>query len=75
MDPRTEPLAIVVTLEGDDTGEFFGASLSSGDLDKDGLDDLIVGCPHWKNDNGRVLIYFGNKAVSFNLISFLFFQV
>ncbi|XP_043283183.1 integrin alpha-8-like [Venturia canescens] len=62
MDPRTEPMAIVVLIEGSVTGEFFGASLASGDLNKDGLDDLIVGCPHWKNDNGRVLIYFGHKG-------------
>ena len=66
MDPRTEPLSLIVRIEGDEVGGFFGASLATGDLNNDGLDDLIVGAPHCGNDNGKIYIYLGNKAVGFN---------
>lgn len=55
-------LHMVAYLRGSSFGEYFGASLATGDLNKDGLDDLIVGAPHWKNDNGRVYIYLGTKV-------------
>ncbi|XP_011705683.1 PREDICTED: integrin alpha-PS5-like, partial [Wasmannia auropunctata] len=50
----------IVNLCGSEIGEFFGASLASGDLNNDGLDDLVVGAPHWGNDNGRVHVYLGS---------------
>lgn len=51
-------------LYGSDIGEFFGAGLATGDLNKDGLDDLIVGAPLWGNDNGKVYIYLGCPEVT-----------
>lgn len=44
-------------------GEFFGASLATGDLNNDGLDDLVVGAPLWGNDNGKVYVYLGRPEV------------
>jgi hypothetical protein len=48
-------------LQGEQVGEYFGAALASGDIDGDGLDDLVVGAPLYSNvkDEGRVTIYFG----------------
>ncbi|XP_011863449.1 PREDICTED: integrin alpha-PS3-like isoform X2 [Vollenhovia emeryi] len=50
----------VSSLSGSDIGEFFGASLASGHLNIDYLHDLVVGAPHWGNDNGRIHVYLGN---------------
>lgn len=50
-------------LHGTDIGEFFGASLAVGDLNNDGLDDLLIGAPYWGEDSGRVYIYFGTSRV------------
>lgn len=57
---------MVARLWGTDIGEFFGASLATGDLNKDGLHDLVIGAPHWGTDNGRVHVYLGSPKVNFN---------
>lgn len=64
MDPDRDP-SVVANIQGTEIGEYFGASLATGDLDKDGLHDLIVGAPHWGNDKGRVYIYLGNLEVNY----------
>ncbi|XP_046144309.1 integrin alpha-9-like isoform X1 [Osmia bicornis bicornis] len=51
----------VTKLYGTDIGEFFGASLAVGDLNNDGLDDLLIGAPYWGEDSGRVYTYFGTS--------------
>lgn len=56
--------SMIANLHGSDIGEYFGASLATGDLNHDGLDDLVIGAPHWKTDNGRVHIYLGTSEVS-----------
>ncbi|XP_060537346.1 integrin alpha-8-like isoform X2 [Cylas formicarius] len=53
-------------ISGTQVGEYFGASLGSGDLDSDGLTDLIIGAPFRKNgldgyNHGSVYIYYGAK--------------
>ncbi|XP_066138654.1 integrin alpha-PS4-like [Euwallacea fornicatus] len=50
---------------GDQFGEYFGSALTSGDLDRDGLDDLVAGAPFRCNDNrgynhGSVYVFYGN---------------
>ncbi|KAG5336226.1 ITAM protein, partial [Acromyrmex heyeri] len=61
-------IPLITNLRGSDIGEFFGASLASGDLNNDGLYDLVVGAPHWGNDNGRIHIYLGSSKVYFILL-------
>ncbi|XP_018399144.1 PREDICTED: integrin alpha-9-like [Cyphomyrmex costatus] len=62
---------LVTNLRGSDIGEFFGASLASGDLNNDGLHDLVVGAPHWGNDNGRIHIYLGSSKKEFEVATIL----
>ncbi|KAL6254197.1 hypothetical protein P5V15_014819 [Pogonomyrmex californicus] len=61
----------ITKLHGNEIGEFFGASLASGDLNNDGLHDLVVGAPHWKNDNGRVHVYLGTSREEFEAVTIL----
>ncbi|XP_014481090.1 PREDICTED: integrin alpha-9-like [Dinoponera quadriceps] len=70
LDQNRRPF-MVANISGSSTGEYFGASLASGDLNKDGLDDLVVGAPHWKNDNGRVHVYLGTRKGKFDASAIL----
>ncbi|KAK0170411.1 hypothetical protein PV328_010979 [Microctonus aethiopoides] len=60
IDPSVDPAIIISRLNGNNMGEYFGASLAVCDMNHDGLDDLIIGAPYWGNDNGRVYIYLGD---------------
>ncbi|OAD59083.1 Integrin alpha-4 [Eufriesea mexicana] len=62
---------IVTTLYGTHIGEFFGASLAVGDLNNDGLDDLLVGAPYWGEDIGRVYAYLGTSKGQFEIAATL----
>lgn len=43
---------IKYTLNGTSLGENFGAAVASGDINNDGLDDLIVGAPLFTSPGG-----------------------
>lgn len=58
MDP-----VIISYLHGQEPGEYFGASLASGDLNNDGFDDLTVGAPHHNDKTGRVYVFLGSQDV------------
>jgi len=68
IDLNGDFIPLATNLCGSDIGESFGASLASGDLNNDGLHDLVVGAPHWGNDNGRIYVYLGNPRVNFILL-------
>jgi len=41
-------------LEGDQAGQSFGFSISgSGDIDRDGSSDVVIGSPSWRDGNGE----------------------
>ena len=57
-------------MTGDQIGAYFGYSVASGDLNGDGLDDVIVGAPMWTNyevmgkyETGRVYVVYQDSNV------------
>ncbi|XP_015120226.1 integrin alpha-8 [Diachasma alloeum] len=53
----------VKIVKGTQSGEYFGASVTSCDVDNDGRDDLIVGAPSWSmsGDEGRIYMISARK--------------
>ena len=48
-------------------GSYFGGSVTSGDINGDGIDDVIVGAPLFstkKYEEGRVFLYLSNISTS-----------
>jgi|GEM_PF-1526651 len=62
---ETEPTKIEFI--GGEKGEQFGAAIASGDINGDGVDDLVVGSPFHSSGgntwNGMVSVYFGDNGV------------
>ncbi len=53
------------TAEPNQGGALFGYSVSSGDFNGDGYDDVLVGAPnydHGETDEGRVYVYYGGLS-------------
>ncbi|XP_024225722.1 integrin alpha-PS5 isoform X3 [Bombus impatiens] len=67
-----ESREFVTKLDGTHIGEFFGASLAVGDLNNDGLDDLLIGAPLWGEDNGRVYVFVGTSKGQFEMTQILY---
>ena len=58
-------------MTGDQIGAYFGYSVASGDLNGDGLDDVIIGAPMWTNyevmgkfETGKVFVVYQNSLVN-----------
>ncbi|CAH1163665.1 unnamed protein product [Phaedon cochleariae] len=49
---------------GEQFGEYFGASIASGKINSDNLDDLVVGAPYFKDksyNEGRVYVFLSER--------------
>ncbi len=54
-----------VTLTGETGSSYFGRSVSSaGDVDGDGLDDVIVGADAYNSSQGRAYVFYGSSFSS-----------
>ena len=51
-----------LTLSGVGVQNYFGASVSSGDVNGDGYSDLIIGAPGFNVYTGRAYIYYGSSS-------------
>ncbi|NOX19613.1 MAG: hypothetical protein GXO87_15200 [Chlorobi bacterium] len=54
-----------VTLTGENTGDYFGASVSNADdVNGDGYDDVIVGASGYVSNTGRAYIFYGGATMN-----------
>ncbi|MCA9354598.1 MAG: FG-GAP repeat protein, partial [Candidatus Kaiserbacteria bacterium] len=53
-----------VLYTNDGTAEAFGYSLATGDLNSDGIDDLIVGATGYSSNLGRAYVFYGGSLAS-----------
>lgn len=51
-----------MTLLGYSSGEFVGIAVSSGDINSDGYDEIIIGADNYNTNYGRVFVVFGNTT-------------
>ena len=56
----TSPDTADVSIAGESTENFFGSSLSSGDLNNDNQTDLIIGAKGYSTNKGRVYIIYND---------------
>lgn len=71
--PKDEDSSLLVkqVMVGDQLGANFGASLTSADINGDGLSDLVVGAPMFVHENrpdvGRVVVFL-SSTVCFDIV-------
>lgn len=68
-------LTNIYNLTGDQIGAYFGYSVASGDVNGDGLDDIIIGAPMWTNyqimnkfETGLVYVVYQDSEVKLKLM-------
>ena len=58
-----------VSMRGGKAGDRFGAALASGDLNRDGYEDVMVGAPGYNFERGTVIIYQGSAAGELQILA------
>ena len=55
-------MQVIHELQGKQAGEYFGAAICVLDMNNDGLDDILVGAPHYGAaktwDQGRIHVFY-----------------
>ncbi|MFA5772609.1 MAG: FG-GAP-like repeat-containing protein [Thermoplasmata archaeon] len=68
VDESTFTPTTTMTIVGDSPSSQLGYSMTYGDINGDGYDDIIAGAPYYdsgdKTDNGAVFIYYGGSTLS-----------
>jgi len=61
---QPEPLKLIVTMTGENDGDWFGWVLdTAGDVDDDGYSDVIIGAPLYSGYKGKAYIYYGADSM------------
>ncbi|XP_032691162.1 integrin alpha-9-like isoform X2 [Odontomachus brunneus] len=60
-------MKVANAVEGQQIGEYFGAALTSCDINNDGKDELVVGAPQWTKDMDEGCVYIFTTQHSANL--------
>ncbi|GAF69044.1 unnamed protein product, partial [marine sediment metagenome] len=63
MDPFVDAALADIVLDGENVGDMFGDSVSSGDINNDGYDDVIIAADEYNNATGRVYVYHGGLSM------------
>ncbi|MFC1763742.1 ankyrin repeat domain-containing protein [Planctomycetota bacterium] len=56
-----------LVFDGQNEGDFFGSSISCGDIDNDGHADILIGASRYNNQEGRVYLYWGSDRKSMDV--------
>ena len=78
-------MTYIQNITGEQMGSYFGYALAAGDIDQDGLDDLIVGAPMYTVPNnpemtietGTIYVFYARERyrnIKFDQRSVHFFQ-
>ncbi len=60
-----------VTMTGETTGNYFGRSVSSGDINGDGYSDVIIGADGYSSFTGRAYVYYGSAISAKPILNYV----
>ncbi|MCX6641752.1 MAG: FG-GAP-like repeat-containing protein [bacterium] len=58
---QLNPMNLVASYIGENFNNYFGGSLTCGDFNHDGFEDILIGAGYWNNLTGKNYIYFGGN--------------